>query len=305
MFMMIFTWFEWDSKLGLSDLISGAAAFLTFAAVWYSAKASNSAKLSAEISRESTEIAKESTLYTKKQTELMERDLINTHLPKLIPIPKEVSIPFSKINTSLNSDRIGITPTFDIDLTNVFQGNAYMVSAWLQIDYEQLYKSYDMLDSPKAYNENHGEKYRFRVFINEPIENSIFNTLRIEDNHTTEVYESSIRRVGYPVSSILKQNEKHQVYIPDYVAKVVLDSLYTSIDLISSRKDCIGANELVYLFIRYKTGNQLETSNDYTLRTYKLSIENILIKEPVKDDYGNTTKSEFVFSINFLYKDEV
>ena len=200
MFMMIFTWFEWDSKLGLSDLISGAAAFLTFAAVWYSAKASNSAKLSAEISRESTEIAKESTLYTKKQTELMERDLINTHLPKLIPIPKEVSIPFSKINASLNSDRIGITPTFDIDLTNVFQGNAYMVSAWLQIDYEQLYKSYDMLDSPKAYNENHGEKYRFRVFINEPIENSIFNTLRIEDNHTTEVYESSIRRVGYPVS---------------------------------------------------------------------------------------------------------
>ena len=305
MFIMIFSWFEWNPKLGLSDIISGAAAFLTFAAVWYSAKASNNAKISAEISRESTEIAKESTLYTKKQTELMEKDLINTHLPKLIPIPKEVSIPFSKINASLNSDRIGITPTFDIELTNVFQGNAYMVSAWLQIDYEKLYESYNKLDSPKAYNENHGEKYQFRVYINEPIEKSIFNTLRIEDNYITEVWESSIRQAGYPVSSILKQDEKHQIFIPDYIAKIILDSLYNSIDLISSRKDCIGINELGQLFIRYKTGSQLETSDDYTLRTYKLYITNIFITEPIVDDYGNTIESEFVFSIDFLYKDEV
>lgn len=305
MFMNVFSWFEWDPKLGLSDMISGAAAILTFAAVWYSAKASNSAKISAEIARESAEVAKESTLYTKKQTELMEKDLINTHLPKLIPIPKEVTIPFSKINVSSNSDRIGITPTFDIDVTNVFQGNAYMVSAWLQIDFEGLYKSYNKLDSPNAYNEHHHEKYQFRVYINEPIERSVLNTLRIEGNYITEVSESSIRQAGYPISSILKQDEKHKIFIPDYVAKIILDSLYKSIDLSSSRKNYIGINELGKLFIKYKTGNQLETSDDYTLRIYKLSISNIFITERSTNDYGDIDESKFIFSIDFLFADEV
>lgn len=304
MFNIVFTWFDWDPKLGLSDMIGGAAAILTFAAVWYSAKASHSAKISAEIARESAEVAKESTLYTKKQTDLMEKDLINTHLPKLIPIPREITISFSKINTSSNSNRLGITPTFDIDVTNVFQGNAYMVSAWLQIDIEKLFNSYNNLDSPQSYNRYHDEKYQFKVYINKFIEKSIFNTLRIKENQITEVWESSIPQAGYPISSIVKQDEKHKIFIPDYVAKIILDSLYKSIDLPSSRKDSIGINEFGNLFIRYKTGNQLETT-DYTIRAYKLSISNIFVTELTTNDYGDIDESKFIFSIDFIFLNEV
>lgn len=297
MFITVLTWFEWDPKFGAADVISGIAAVLTLVAVIFSAIASNSAKESARIARESTQ-------HTKKQTELMERDLINTHLPKIIPIPQNINIPVSKIHTSLSSNNIGVTTKFEIDVTNVTQGNAYMLSAWLEISNENLQEHVNDSYSPKSYNDLHHEGYKFRVYINDPYE-SIFTTLIMEEYYTTEVWQSPVRQAGYPISSILKQDEKHKIFIPDYVAKIILDSLYKSIDLPSSTKDSININKFCKLFIKYKTGNQLETSDDYTLRIYKLSITNMFITEPSTNDYGNIDESNFIFSIDFLFEDEI
>lgn len=293
--IILFTWLEWDSKFGISDIIGTIAAVLTLVAVFISNLATRSAKKSAEIAKESSE-------YTKKQTFLMEEDLKNTHLPKLIPVPLNFVLPKQKIHSSAFLDDISKKEIYEINITNVFQGNAYMVSSWLEIDINTL-KTYDRFSSTEAYNSLHNEKYEFRIHMNPKVDKSIFNILLKDcEGVITEVLESSIFQVNYPKISILTQNSTFPIFIPNHIEKIILDDLYRLNE--NPRQKNRAINQMIKLCIKYKSGPQLET-DDYTLRIYKFSISNLSQPLIISNENINDIDDDFVFSIDFHFMDEI
>ena len=293
--MIILTNFAWDSNFGWSDIISVTAAVLTLIAVGISAHASLSAKRSAEISQEANE-------YIKKQTEYMEKDLLNSHSPKLLPIPLKANFPVSKIDYDFTQEDMFHKPDkLNISIINVSQGNAYMVSSWLEVDSETLNRYFNNLNSTPFYYNRHVSEYLFSSEIDDDSEelNNYKLNVQIYENEEDEpidVIEGSLEKRYIDTFPIIKQNEESSVHIPNYIYPIILDSLYRKYDEVDFLFD---TNEkIINLIIQYKTGSQLE-SNEYMIRKYAISFTDFdfIESKELKD-------SKFLFSVVFDFIDE-
>jgi len=292
---------EFDPKYGVADIISSIIALLTLLTVGFSLIATISATRSAKFARESAKIAKESTNYTKKQTLLMEEDSEKNHLPKLIPISENFLIPKLVIQSTSNLSNSTYDNLLELNITNVFQGNAYMVSAWLEFNSSSLEK-YDKLTSSEHYNGTHNEKYEFRIYNTHIMEKSVFNTLIKNQNDTIhEVLESSTFQINYPRISVLSQSGKYSIFIPDYISKIILHDLYRFEENISKNHQFYDKH--MKLYIQYKTGSQLE-NQDYILRTYSLSLSKSLLSFDSSNEHLLKSEQNFLFSIDFHFINE-
>lgn len=297
MTILALNWIDWDPNFGLSDMISILATFLTLVAIFISSKAATSAK-------ESAEIAKQSTEYIKKQTELMEEDLIHTHLPKLLPIPIEASIPLVEIKEDFTKTNLyGESNALRIEIINVSQSNTYMVSAWLEIELDDMQKYIHLSRSSDYYNSLHKNGYEFEVYAdNEP---KVLITKNIVNNRTQGIAVNNIHFKKIHSENILRGNETKKVVIPNYVYRILMHILYNDCEPGDCGDDTY--KNLIKLVVKYKLGSQLD-SNEFMHRKYALSI--VKHKYFIIDYSKNTKKSkdkidEFKFSVEFNYIEDI
>ncbi|WP_031421424.1 hypothetical protein [Exiguobacterium sp. NG55] len=256
MTFLVISWYVWDPKLGLSDIISLIAAILTLIAISISSNAARSAQKSAEI-------AKESTLYMKKQVELMEIDMTNTHSPKLLPIPTRVNVELS-VRESEDPPTVDwdFTSYFSLNLSNVFQGNAYLVSAWLEISQQYIEDNYNHKSSSAKFFNQTNTTYKIITFFSEYSDDSNFYISFYSDQHKVIAeHDFPIRKQSYSQTPIVKQDEHVAIQIPSYLKPILIDMLYQFWEDETLLKGEL--SKIVDLKIKYKTSTQLET-NTYT-----------------------------------------
>lgn len=302
------------SAVDISDFISFGALFVSFITVAVAiisnnnanrsaTAAENSAKsgdVAAQAAENAAQASKEANIYAKKQTELLEKDLLNTHSPKLIPIASQHE--FNLVTMDQDLDLMSIYSHDEksaeglfIEITNVSKGNAYMVSSRLEIDASELFNVYDFKCSPKSYNEKHSHLYQFRVSIPNQTTDSKLTAQIIEGDEVTRE-KTTIDLKTYKRTPIVRENDSINVSVPKYILQILIDTLYRGI----SDKNYLNGIEskLIHLIIEYKTGSQLET-NDFTTKKYALSITDLDFVEPIPDGYGNFSGNCFVFSLDF------
>ncbi|MCC9624753.1 hypothetical protein LPB41_23975 [Thalassospira sp. MA62] len=254
-----------SSKLDVSDIINLILTFITLLAVFYTSVAALSAKNSAD---------------------LLKLEYDNKHMPKLMPIIANFKIPRSKINQNL-LDKSYLSQDYsnlNLELINVFQGNAYMVSTWLEIspkDILLLQKE----KTPMSYIESFKEEYQF----NKSHTPFLFKLTSNNKNYEYFVFKSNQLSQIKPV---VKTQETIKINFPSYVSTVLLHSIYKQIDDFNSRS--LPSENSIKLQIEYKTSNELDTEQTIR-RTYSVLL-NTLIAFPEDDEIN--------FDINYKFLSE-
>lgn len=258
--------FSWEGKIGLSEIINIALALLTYFAVRLSSKATESAKISAEASKESIKSIE-------TQTNLMKIDVTNTHEPLLIPISREYLLPAISFNqTYLDLENLD----FEIEIVNVSQGNAYMISSWLEIDIEDLIKIYDKKTSPGSYGEFFEHSYELNFTSKEQKSNYIETTIYPDDESyerkEDDVIKDHVANFFDRNEPIIKSGQTLKVDTPQYILRVLLDLIYRA--LYQDINHYI-ENKIIKLNIKFKTREQLE-NEDVTVRIYQLKVSRVV-----------------------------
>lgn len=278
----------WKGEFGLSEVLNVILASLTVYAVKLSSKA--------------TESAKEAALYSKSQTLIMEKEFHNSHSPKLLPIPSEASLSIVKMRTDFEHVNIySQTTDVNIQITNVYQGNAYMTSAWLEIEKEDLVEFYSCKSSSTFYKEKSGQTYQIKSHFPNNSNKKELHISTIEKNPRFNKYEEHtstllIRNEIRNQAAILRYNEHIVAQVPIYTLPIFLDILYRAWQdhsFLDKRN-----SKIIKLKVKCQTGDQIDSDN-YTLQTYSLVFSNLTTPNLQKDDYGNYINNNFRFSIHF------
>lgn len=245
------------------------AAKKSAAAAEMSAKAGSRSALAAE---QSAQLSNTAVDLTKEQTEYMKNDALNKYMPKLLPSTQKLYISSRILNSPGDTEHKINDPNHNIQITNVTQGNAYMVSSWLEISQEDLLENFYNEHSPKNYNEMNRYSYNLIFKSNEDPTRSKL----ITDYYDRSFNFSSIPNPAFAkndqIESIVKSGEKCEVYIPEYVTQVIMHILYSALgnkNYLQHQKE-----SLIKLVIQYKTGHQLDSDNFMT-RKYLLSFSDV------------------------------
>lgn len=270
-----------------------------------SAEAGLRSALAAEKSSDSSQ---EANKYAKEQTEMFERELTNNHLPKLIPISKEGSINLQSHENldydfpTLYTNNKNTSDLFNIRVKNVFGGNAYVVSSWLEIALDDLINFYHEVESPDEYNANYRHTYEFQIPHGEEyVDDNLYTFISI-DQQDVDMFELPLRQHYIENHMLIKKEEELEVFIPDYVTQIVVDNLFRLWGNPSDHDE--PRYKIINLIIKYKTGFQLD-SNEYRLRKYTMRLNDIFV---FGENFGSSKKDgdiEFFFNLNFEYISDV
>lgn len=261
---------KWKKDIGIADLINVFLALLTLIAVYFS-------KVAAESSKDSVLLTKQTVEYT--------------HNPKLIPLNKRISKTASKINHDIGSnlplDHATSNFNSELEIANVFEGNAYMVSAWLSIDDEQFEK-YNGLITPENYAEKFSEEYSISIEYNK--EKKPLSLHLHYGPSGNMVLESYYIYKGAHDVAILKPDETLKITVPSYIAIILTHLSYSSsiIDQLEWNNRAVGLK----LNVKYKTKNNLE-SDLYLMRTYSVTV-------PFTRYDKSTSSLEFYIQYTFI-----
>lgn len=272
--------------------------------VFIAEKSAEAGLRSAVAAEESFKSSLEANAFAKKQTEILETELYNTYLPKLLPIHSTVKIPKSEIHNAFYHQLFWPDPSqFELEVANVSNGNAYMVSSWLEIQDDKLIDFHEEA-SPSIYNHTYDSSYNFVIDKNDQdtqLRMAVEFTIRGEIFVTGGKMNFSPPRIP-----VLKLNETMKIFLPNYIVAIITHAVYKSwIDEPEYLHERI--DSLIILKIKYKNGPQLE-SDDYTLRSYTLSLNDL---QPVTtrtvDDLSDKVTREvtgFKISIDFNFVEE-
>lgn len=298
--------FSFTPPESFSDLVSYAALIFSGITVFISIANYRAAKKSAEAAEQSAtsgsrsakaaeqsaEISNLAIELTKEQTEYMKNDAINKYMPKFLPSTQNIYIS-SKIikapgDISTEIDKLN----HDIYITNVTQGNAYMVSSWLEISQEDLLENFYKEKSPEFYNRMH--KYPYDLIFqsnNDSTKSQLISNYYDGMLNFMSILKPTID-INNQISSIIKPEDRHRVYVPSYVRQVIMHILYSACE----NKNYVQQQNksIIKLVINYKTGNQLDSDN-YMTREYSLSFSDV-------DYTENPLLENLVFKASLTFK---
>lgn len=239
-----------------------------------SAKSVFIAEKSAEAGIRSAEAAEKSATQTIKaneqmehQTKLFETDLKNTHSPLLLPVIEQFSLPIIPFDISYIS---ASEANFKLDIINVSLGNAYKVSAQLEIDKNFIINEYKNKKSNIFYNTHNDHCYELDYQINEK-QKTDFITTKINYDESSEEnnFKTSFYSDNSKIVPILRKDESIKVDIPSYATRILIDMLYRY----STDKKILESHykEKIKIIIRYQTWNEIE-SDEYITKEHYVSI---------------------------------
>ena len=244
---------KWNGEIGMADLINISLALITLAAVNYS-------KQAAESARKSTDLSKQAISFTKTQTNLMERELSATLLPKIVPSNKNIVITQSTLykNISIEDDTDFNLSTLNLNLTNIFKGKAYMVSAWLNIDTDAI----SILSSyppPDFLKDEHGRTYQINLHLDENTNIPVAIAVEFNDSNEKYLYPYTDPNTPYGnVKEVLKEEESIEISVPPYVSRLITHYIFLKLYYgLPLHDDAISLN------INYKTFEQIDTEEHY------------------------------------------
>lgn len=306
--------FSFTPPESFSDLVSYAAlifsgitVFISIANYRAAKKSAEAAEISAESGNRSAEAAEKSAhlsdvavKLSKEQTEYMKNDVLNKYLPKLLPSTQNLYYSLTDI-ISIDSYLTDFKNPTSIHITNVTQGNAYMVSSWLEISQEDLLEYFYKEKSPDYYNTKATHSYNLIFQSNEnPSENKLITEI-LEDNFSTNSITTPTFSKNDCIKSIIRPEESCDVFFPNYVKQVIAHTLYSAYE----NKDYLHKpqNAIIKLVIQYKTGSQLDSDNFMT-RKYLLSFSSIKYSETVLTPATVVGPEFFTASLNFKFLEE-
>lgn len=306
------------SSVDISDLISFGALFVSvitaiiaivsnsnaYRSAIAAENSAQSGNIAAQAAENSAKASHEANIYSKKQTELLEQDLLITHSPKLIPLHGNIETNLFSMHEASNS---AFSKTIDLNVTNVFQGNAYVVSAWLEISAENV-TEFSGKVSNAFYKETMKETYTFNV-INDKKLNQKYLEVNIYNSYelNTGFFQIPIETLQDLQASILKEHETIKVLIPPYIYPIFLHILLDNWnDTYKIKKEI---DLPIKLYIKFKSASQLE-QNLSSLRVYNLTISHINPilnrKRESKDDFNESINfCGFKFFINYIFLKEI
>ncbi|WP_138859464.1 hypothetical protein [Exiguobacterium mexicanum] len=255
--------------IGLLALI---IAFVTLIYTWKSAKSAKKSELTSEISSKAAVNAADASF---KQVELMQKEINNSHLPKILPLKGQATFAMyslSDIKRRLLLYETENKPTdvkLSIQVSNSGIGNAYNVCTYLEINNEaldnlknlktpQFYKTRFNEDYTISYNEQYDRvpaSIQFNLFSRS--EENIFTFPLIQDNNS---------------KSLLIQNEIHEMRPKSFMYLIIFDLIYRDIHdhWIYSNPELNGLE----LVIKFQTNDQIDT-DDFSIKRYKLKMERV------------------------------
>lgn len=304
--------FSFSPPESFSDLVSYAALIFSGITVFISIanyRAAKKSAVAAEVSaasgsrsalaaEQSAQLSNTAVELTKEQTEYMKNDVLNKYMPKLLPSTQRLYISANFLNSVGDFSKKIDKSSYNIFITNVTQGNAYMVSSWLEISQDDLLSNFYRERSSQFYKELNKFTYDLMFKSNEDptrstlVSEYLDNNLNFHSiNNTTFVKDTSIE-------SIIKPEERYTVHVPEYIKQATMHILYSAYENKSYLKQ--QQNSIIKLVIQYKTGNQLD-SDSFMTRKYLLSFSDVEITTLPDAFIGDII---FKVSINFKFLED-
>lgn len=272
-FLGSFGLINWKKDFGVADVINITLALLTFTAVKYT-------RIAAESSKQANTLSKQALEYT--------------HKPKLMPLDTSIFLPISKINEEIGSRHVlnEFRSELKLILTNVYEGNAYNVSAWMSVNEESL-ENLELKETSKLYQNFFSEEYR--IFFPKSFNDSEMKVSMLTIQHGVEdsldFDHFYIDRESHDSIPLLKAGEDTNIYVPSYVS-VILHHLVYNPNLIEKFQP----TKSIKLHIKYKTNDELDSDN-YITQIYGVEIPRAHIVSDQTNKYQPHVLLELKYSL--------